>query len=109
MRSETISEREGCVVRRHVLEPGEASPWHVDVCRRFTVVVSGERLRIEFGVGSEAEAVEVPVHAGLAEWDEPEPRVHRAVNVGRVRYEEVVMFFVDSRAAEPQPEQPPPS
>lgn len=92
MHIETITEREDLVIRRQVLEPGQAGPWHTDDCRRFSVVISGEALRIEFQDGSES--VDVPVHAGMADWDEPEPRVHRAVNIGSVRYEEVVTSFL---------------
>ena len=45
MRSETITQRDDLVIRRLVLEPGEAMPWHVDACRRFSVIVRGERLQ----------------------------------------------------------------
>ena len=79
MRIETLSRRDDLLIRRHVLEPGEALPWHTDLCHRFTVLVRGDRLRIEFADGSEQE---LDVHPGLAEWDVPEPRVHRGVNVG---------------------------
>jgi hypothetical protein len=56
-------------IRRQVREPCEAMPWHVDPCRRFTVVVRGELLRIEFR--ETGDSVKVPVHPGMAEWDEP--------------------------------------
>ncbi len=46
MKSETITERADLIIRRHILEPGEALPWHTDPCQRFTVVVSGESLSI---------------------------------------------------------------
>jgi hypothetical protein len=101
MRVETITQRDSLIIRRQVLEPGEAGPWHTDPCTRFTVVVSGERLRIEFRDGS-AE-LDVPVHAGLADWEEPELRVHRAVNVGAVPFEEVVTFYLDGPTRDPQP------
>ena len=48
MRSETITERADLIIRRHILERGEALPWHVDRCHRFTVVVSGEAIQIEY-------------------------------------------------------------
>ncbi|HEY8519863.1 MAG TPA: hypothetical protein VIN61_07280 [Gammaproteobacteria bacterium] len=102
MRVELISRRDDLLIRRLVLEPGEATPWHVDRCRRFTVVVRGRELTIEFREAMEP--IRVAVHAGLAEWDEPEPRAHRAVNTGDVPYEEVVTFYLDSPGAEPQPE-----
>ena len=45
----------------------------------------------------------MPLHPGLADWDEPESRVHRGVNAGATPYEEVVTFFLDRPGAEPQP------
>ena len=104
MRTELITRRDDLVIRRLVLEPGEAMAWHTDSCRRFSVVVRGERLRIEFR--DTGEAVTALVHAGQADWDEPESRVHRAVNVGATPYEEVVSFFLPSPGADPQPEHP---
>jgi hypothetical protein len=104
VRTELITRRDDLLIRRLVLEPGEAMAWHTDSCRRFSVVVRGERLRIEFR--DTGEAVAVPVHAGQADWDEPESRVHRAVNVGATAYEEVVSFFLPSPGADPQPEHP---
>jgi len=73
-----ITERDGVRVNRARLEPGEASPWHVDSFHRVTVVLQGEQLRIEYQDGAEPELV--PVVAGQVGWDEPSaPRVHRAV------------------------------
>ncbi|MFO7278718.1 MAG: hypothetical protein DIU56_016960 [Pseudomonadota bacterium] len=102
MHAELISRSSDLLIRRLVLEPGEATPWHVDRCRRFSVVVRGRELTIEFREGTER--IHVPVHPGLADWDEPEPRVHRAVNTGDTPYEEVVAFFLDAPDVDPQPE-----
>ena len=98
---ETVSQRDRTVVRRLVLEPGAATPWHIDPCRRVTVVARGEALAIEYRDGRETERVEVV--AGESDWDEPTDRVHRAVNVGRTTYEEVAIFFLDRPDALPQP------
>jgi hypothetical protein len=84
------------------LEPGEALPWHTDRCHRFTVVVSGESLRIEYRDSGEIETF--PVQAGMADWDAPQSKVHRGVNAGSVPYEEVIIFFTDEPGMEPQPE-----
>lgn len=100
MRTETITRRADLVVRRLVLEPGEAMPWHTDPCERLTVVVRGELLRIEFRDGEE---LTVPVTPGMAGWDNPDARVHRAVNAGTQPYEEVVTFFLPGPDADPQP------
>ncbi|HEX7026001.1 MAG TPA: hypothetical protein VF268_02035 [Gammaproteobacteria bacterium] len=102
MRTEVITQGDNLVIRRLVLEPGEATPWHTDTCRRFSVVVRGERLRIEFQGGGEP--VVVDVHPGMADWDEPDDRAHRAINAGAVPYEEVVIFFLEAQGADPQPE-----
>ena len=101
MRSETITQRDDLVIRRLVLEPGEATPWHTDSCHRFSVVVRGEALRIEFQ--ATGERIAVAVQPGLAEWDTPEPRVHRALNTGAGAYEEVVLFFRPDPSVDPQP------
>jgi len=104
MRKEIITQREDLVIRRLVLEPGEAMPWHTDSCHRFSVVVRGEQLRIEFRDTSKQ--VTFAVHPGMADWDEPEARVHRGVNTGAVSYEEIVTFFLDTPSIDPQPEHP---
>ncbi|HEY8536787.1 MAG TPA: hypothetical protein VIL25_10060 [Vicinamibacterales bacterium] len=92
MRTEIIAHRDDLVVRRMVLEPGEAMPWHTDACDRVTVVVRGDLLRIEFMDGGEAPLV--PVTPGMVDWDRPEPRYHRGVNAGKETYEEIVIFFL---------------
>jgi hypothetical protein len=104
MRVEVLTERDDLVIRRLVLEPGDAMPWHTDACRRFSVVVRGDALTIEYRASGERVAVDV--HPGLAGWDEPDARVHRGVNTGAVPYEEVVTFFLDPPGIEPQPSAP---
>jgi quercetin dioxygenase-like cupin family protein len=101
MTSETLSQRGNTLIRRLVLEPGTATPWHVDPYRRITVVVRGEALAIEYRNRRESDRLEVS--AGATDWDEPTEEVHRAVNVGRVTYEEVAIFFLDRPDAVPQP------
>lgn len=102
MTVEIISDRPDLVIRRTILKPGEATPWHSDACHRFTVVVRGERLRIEFEAPGES-AVDVSVTPGQADWDEPEPTVHRAVNIGAVPFEEVVAYYRTAPDQDPQP------
>ena len=102
MKSETITQRADLIIRRHVLQPGEALPWHTDLCHRFTVVVRGEAISIEYRDSGELESF--PVYPGMTGWDEPQPRVHRGINTGTVPYEEVIVFFIDSPDMEPQPE-----
>ena len=101
MRSELITERDDLVIRRLILEPGESMDWHTDACRRFTVVVHGERLAIEYRDDGSLHTFDLS--SGDVGWDEPEPRVHRAVNVGSSRYEEVVTFFREGAHIDPQP------
>lgn len=98
---EIISDEPDLLIRRMILAPGEATHWHVDRCRRFTVIIRGERLRIEFP-GSD-ETHDVTVRPGQAEWDEPTDAVHRAVNAGPGPFEEVVTFYRTTPYEEPQP------
>jgi quercetin dioxygenase-like cupin family protein len=98
---ETLLQRGTTLVRRLVLEPGEATAWHVDPYHRITVVVRGKALAIEHRDSGVSGRVEVA--AGQADWDEPTHRVHRAVNVGGETYEEVTIFFLDRTDAIPQP------
>lgn len=101
MVEETLIQRGATLVRRLVLEPGEATPWHVDPYPRVSVIVRGKALAIEYRDGGAVARVEVDT--GQADWDEPSSRVHRAVNVGAETYEEVTIFFLDCPDAIPQP------
>lgn len=102
MRTELLAKRDNLVIRRLILEPGEAMPWHTDACHRFSVVVRGEQLRIEFR--ETGEQITVAVHPGMVDWDEPDERVHRGVNAGTTPYEEIVTFFLQNPGVDPQPE-----
>jgi hypothetical protein len=102
MISKTISERADVIIRRHILEPGETLPWHKDLCNRFSVIVQGEAIAIEYRESKELKTISV--YPGLAEWDAPQAKIHRAINVGKVPYEEVVIFFTGNSDMEPQPE-----
>jgi len=101
MSEELLYEKGDVLVRRAVLEPGESTAWHTDSCDRVTVILSGERLAIE--VQDSGEIQEFDVLAGQVDWDEPTSEVHRAINVGRRRYEEVVIFFLSEPGQSPQP------
>ena len=102
MKSETISQRENILIRRHILEPGEALPWHMDLCHRFSVVIRGDALGIEYRDSGDVETF--AVYPGMADWDEPQSKVHRGVNIGKVPYEEIIIFFLNEPGMEPQPE-----
>lgn len=90
------------ILHRLRLRPGEATPWHRDPFNRVSVVVSGDRLQIEFRDGANAEPWDTS--PGEVNWLEPTDRVHRAVNVGSAVFEEVTTFFLDRADAIPQPE-----
>ena len=45
---DTLAEETNLVIQRLKLDPGEANYWHSDNCLRFSVVVSGSRLAIEY-------------------------------------------------------------
>jgi hypothetical protein len=99
-----IHRRGAVLVRRLRLAPGEATPWHRDMRQRVTVALTGGRLDIEFRDGRPPERVVIP--PGTVDWDEPFEQAHRAVNAGETDYEEVVVFFLDHAADDPQPEEP---
>ena len=107
MKTTIESQRDDVIIRKHILQPGEALPWHVDLCHRFTVVLKGEMLRIEYRDSDDVQTF--AIHPGMTGWDKPEPKVHRGVNSGETPYEEVIIFFVDEPGIEPQPEQEPSS
>lgn len=99
---EVLHHRGNYLVRRQRLAPGEVTPWHRDPFHRVAVVLSGDLLNIEFRDGGESQSWKVS--AGEVDWVEPSDRVHRAVNVGRETFEEVVTFFLDRPDAAPQVE-----
>ena len=99
---QVLHHRGSCLVRRQRLLPGEATAWHRDPFHRITVVLSGDLLNIEFRDGGETQPCKITV--GEVDWSEPGDRVHRAVNVGKEVFEEVVVFLLDRPDAVPQPE-----
>jgi quercetin dioxygenase-like cupin family protein len=101
MIEEVIHHRGTTLVRRLVLQPGEAIPWHVDPHHRVTVVLRGDLLWIEYKDGGEP--LTIRVKAGQTDWDEPSDRPHRGVNAGSVLYEEIAIFLLDHPGATPQP------
>ncbi|MEM7079284.1 MAG: hypothetical protein AAF513_11710 [Pseudomonadota bacterium] len=101
MEQEILTDTETLLIRRMTLPPGAAGPWHSDRCHRFSVIVSGDALEIEYRDNESRHRV--VVHAGMAGWDAPDARVHRAINVGDEVYEEVVTFYRDGVTGEPQP------
>lgn len=102
MRVERITDRPELVIRRLELDPGDATPWHTDSCHRFSVVVRGDRLTIEF-VDDDKDPIDVDLQPGLADWDEPTETLHRAVNSGSEVFEEVVTFYRSDPTVDPQP------
>ena len=84
MIEETISRRGNVMVRRLVLAPGEATPWHIDPFHRLTVIIRGDALAIEHRDGTSTARIEVA--PGMSDWDEPTGVVHRGVNAGQHTY-----------------------
>lgn len=101
MKVETLTDRNDMLIHRATLKPGEATQWHTDACHRFSVVVHGSRLAIEYADNGETEEFDAPT--GEADWNEPEPRLHRAINIGESIFEEVVTFYRADQSVEPQP------
>jgi quercetin dioxygenase-like cupin family protein len=101
MLDRVLHHRGTTLVRRQSLAPGETTPWHRDPFHRVSVVLSGDAIAIEYR--DRGPSVHVALKPGQVDWDEPTDRVHRAVNVGTARYEEVTVFFLDRPDAIPQP------
>jgi oxalate decarboxylase/phosphoglucose isomerase-like protein (cupin superfamily) len=102
MIEELLHHRGNTLVRRLVLAPGESTRWHTDPFDRVSVVLNGEALSIEFRDGGSD--VRVAVAPGQVDWDEPSGRVHRAVNIGGIPYEEVTTFLLRHPTDAPQPD-----
>lgn len=101
MSIELIDSTDRHLTRRMILAPGESTPWHTDPCRRFSVVMSGDQLTIEFAGNREPETFSV--WRGMSGWDEPDACVHRAVNTGALPFVEVVTFLRTSADVDVQP------
>jgi quercetin dioxygenase-like cupin family protein len=101
MEDVVLHQRGNFLVRRQILAPGDATPWHRDPYRRLSMVLSGDALKIEFRDGSDSKRIEIT--PGQADWDEPTDRVHRGINVGAEIYEEITIFLLDRPDAVPQP------
>ena len=101
MAEETLHHRGTTLVRRLILSPGEATRWHIDPFHRVSVVLRGEALSIEFRDGGPT--VRVAATPGQVDWDEPGDRIHRAVDIGSIPYEEVTIFFLAHPDDVPQP------
>ena len=99
---QVLHHRGNYLIMRLRLEPGEATAWHHDPYHRVIVITRGDLVNVEFRDGGETEPW--PVCIGEVHWVEPSDRVHRAVNVGKEPFEEVVTFFLDRPDAVPQPE-----
>lgn len=104
MIEETLHHRGTTLVRRLSLAPGEATRWHRDPFHRVSVVFKGDVLDIEFRDGHPR--THVRVTPGQVDWDEPSDRIHRAVNIGDIPYEEVTVFFLNRTDDVPQPGPP---
>src|SRR5262245_65623702 len=99
MKEEIIDQRDDILIRRAILEPGEASHWHTDICHRFSVIVRGDELAIEYRDGRPAQRFNVS--PGDAGWDEPAELAHRAVNVGHGVLQEVVILLLARTSSYP--------
>ena len=66
---ETLYKRGTTLVRRLVLEPGEATSWHDDPFHRVTVIMRVKRLRSSIAMEQPLKPFEV--HAGQTDWAFP--------------------------------------
>jgi len=101
MTDEIVFHHGTTMVRRLRLAPGEAMPWHRDPCNRVAAVLRGDLLSIDYREGGESLRVEIA--PGEVEWEQPNARVHRAVNVGELTYEQVTVFLLNRPDVVAQP------
>ncbi len=102
MPEELLHRRGTTLVRRQRLAAGETTKWHRDPCHRVSVVLKGEALSIEFRDGRPP--IRVELAPGMVDWDEPSDKIHRAVNIGAIPYEEITIFFLAHPDDVPRPE-----
>ena len=82
-----LFENERVKIWNLVVEPGEASPWHLHERDYVTVMVEGAGLRAEFEDGTSEERAYSPGH-----WRyHGEHQVHRVVNNTDQRYKNVLI------------------
>jgi quercetin dioxygenase-like cupin family protein len=103
MIDEVLQRRDNTLVRRIMLEPGEATPWHVDPYDHFAFQIQGEVAAVEYRESGEVERLQV--WPGQVRWAVTDPNrvVHRAVNLSAGPFEEIQVFFLDRADDEPQP------
>ena len=92
------------LVRRMSLLPGEATPWHYDLCHRITRVIQGATLAVEYD--EKMPNKYVIYTPGQIDWNKPSHNLHRAMNSSSQFYEELTIFFLDKPGLNPQPGKP---
>ena len=85
--SVVLFENEGVKIWNLIVEPGEASSWHLHERDYVTVVVEGGGLTVEYEDGTTSEGA-----SGLGSWTHHgEHRVHRVINHTGTRYKNVLV------------------
>lgn len=85
--SEVLFENDKVKVWNLVVEPGEASDWHMHDNDYVTVVVEGEGLMVQYEDGAEQDS---PSEVGTWRFH-GEHKIHRVVNNRDVRYKNVLI------------------
>ena len=104
MRTEVITKRDDLLIRRQILEPGQAGPWHTDPCHRFSVVVSGTACASSSA--RPASRSRCRCTRGWRTGTLPSPVSTVPSTSGTLASEEVVSFYLDPPGIEAQPEAP---
>ena len=85
--TQVLFENDRVKVWNLIVEPGQASAWHLHGRDYVTVVFEGAGLQVEFEDGTKQEN---PSHPGTWRWH-GEHRVHRVINNTGTRYKNVLI------------------
>ena len=89
--SEVIFENDRVKIWNLIVEPGDASDWHLHERDYVTVVVEGEGLTVEYDDGTSEYS-----HSGPGTWRyHGDHKIHRVVNGSGARYVNVLVELKD--------------
>ena len=89
--TEVLFENERVKIWTLVVDPGEASPWHLHPRDYITITVEGDSISLEHEDGSAESSSHEP---GRWKWH-GDHVVHRVVNDGKTRYRNILIEMKD--------------
>ena len=89
--TEVMFENDRVKIWNLVVDPGQASPWHLHPRDYITITVEGDHISLEHEDGSTDPSTHEP---GRLKWH-GEHFVHRVVNDGKARYRNILVELKD--------------